>query len=52
MPMRSVPRLLATVGMEMLTILVAVPEKKRSQQSRGKKQAIDARVHSISCLYS
>jgi hypothetical protein len=28
MPMRSVPKLLATVGIEMLTILVAVPEKK------------------------
>src|SRR5262245_66410101 len=28
MPMRSVPKLLATVGIEMLTILVAVPEQK------------------------
>jgi hypothetical protein len=27
MPIRSVPKLLATVGIEMLTILVAVPEK-------------------------
>jgi len=27
MPIRSVPKLLATVGIEILTILVAVPEK-------------------------
>jgi hypothetical protein len=27
MPIRSVPKLLATVGIETLTILVAVPEK-------------------------